>query len=268
MTKDIISEVYNMDCVAGMREYTDKYFDLAIVDIEYGIGASKPSLKQNTIVQKNGSVLNVKQSNYEQKDWDFKKSTPEYFEQLFRVSKKQIIFGGNYYGLEGGYLVWDKLNGLTDQYDCELAWLSFTKRTDLIYYMWRGMIQGETPSRDVRKALRQIGNKSLNEIRVHPTQKPIKLYEWLLNEYAKDLECSNQHCENGIVDELYGEKIYCDLCNGDFTPKILDTHLGSGSSRIAAYRKGFDFVGFEIDKDYFEAQEKRFKTELMQPRLF
>ena len=144
----------------------------------------------------------------------------------------------DYYGLEGGYLVWDKLNGLTDQYDCELAWLSFTKRTDLVYYMWSGMIQGETPSRDVRKALRQIGNKSLNEKRVHPTQKPIKLYEWLLNEYAKE---------------------------GD---KILDTHLGSGSNRIACYRNGFDFVGFELDKDYYEAQEKRFKTELMQPRLF
>ena len=238
MTKEIISEVYNMDCVAGMREYPDKYFDLAIVDIEYGIGASKPSLKPNTVVQKNGSVLNVKQSNYEQKDWDFKNSSPEYFEQLFRVSKKQIIFGGNYYGLEGGYLVWDKLNGLTDQYDCELAWLSFTKRTDLVYYMWSGMIQGEMPSRDVRKALRQIGNKSLNEKRIHPTQKPIALYDWILLNYAKD---------------------------GD---KILDSHLGSGSSRIAAYRNGFDFVGFELDKDYYEAQEKRFKTELMQPRLF
>ena len=268
MTKEAISEVYNMDCIAGMKQYPDKYFDFAICDIEYGIGASKPSKKPNTVVQKNGSVLNVKQSNYEQKDWDFKKSTPEYFEQLFRVSKKQIIFGGNYYGLEGGYLVWDKLNGFTDQYDCELAWLSFTKRTDLVYYMWSGMIQGETPSRDVRKALRQIGNKKLNEKRIHPTQKPIILYEWLLNEYAKDLECSNQHCEDGIVDELYGEKIYCDLCNGDFTPKILDTHGGSMSSVIACLKGGYNITCFEIDREYYNKGKKRIEAFISQGNLF
>ena len=122
---------------------------------------------------------------------------------MFRVSKNQIIFGGNYYGLEGGYLVWDKLNGNSDQYDCELAWLSFTKRTDLVYYMWSGMIQGECASRDVRKALRQIGNKRLNEKRIHETQKPIKLYDWIINEY-----------------KIKGN--------------VFDSHLGSGSNRIAS----------------------------------
>lgn len=261
-------EITNEDCMELMVRYPDNYFDLAIVDIEYGIGASKPSKKPNTVVQKNGSVLNVKQSNYEQKDWDFKKSTPEYFEQLFRISKKQIIFGGNYYGLEGGYLVWDKLNGLTDQYDCELAWLSFTKRTDLVYYMWSGMIQGETPSRDIRKALRQIGNKSLNEKRIHPTQKPILLYEWLLSEYAKDLECSNQHCEDGIVDILYGEKIYCNICDGNFTPKILDTHLGSGSIAIACHNYGFELTACELDVDYYNKAVERIQNHVSQLKLF
>lgn len=233
----MISEVYNIDCVEYMKTIEDNFFDWAICDIEYGIGASKPSKKPHTVKQINGNILNVKQNNYKHSDWDFKKSTPEYFEQLFRVSKKQIIFGGNYYGLEGGYLVWDKLNGLTDQYDCELAWLSFTKRTDLVYYMWSGMIQGETPSRDVRKALYQQGNKKLNEKRIHETQKPVKLYDWIILEYG-------------------------------IKGKVFDSHLGSGSNRIANYMNGNDFYACEIDKEKFDKQEKRFELELMQPKLF
>ena len=232
----MISEVYNIDCIEYMKTVEDNFFDWAICDIEYGIGASKPSKKPHTVKQSNGSFLNVKQNNYTHSDWDFKKSSPEYFKQLFRISKNQIIFGGNYYGLEGGYLVWDKLNGLTDQYDCELAWLSFTKRTDLVYYMWSGMIQGETPSRDIRKALRQIGNKKLNEKRIHETQKPVKLYDWIINEY-----------------KIKG--------------KVFDSHLGSGSNRIANALNGNDFYACEIDEEKFLAQEKRFKQYLQQPKL-
>lgn len=232
-----VSEVYNMDCLDYMRKVDDNFFDWAICDIEYGIGASKPSEKPHTVKQKNATVLKVKQNNYEHSDWDFKKSTPEYFEQLFRISKKQIIFGGNYYGLEGGYLVWDKLNGLTDQYDCELAWLSFTKRTDLVYYMWSGMFQGEQCSRDVRKALRQIGNKQLNEPRIHETQKPVKLYDWIINEY-----------------KVKG--------------KVFDSHLGSGSNRIANHINGNDFYACEIDALKFTNQQNRFYEFLSQPRLF
>src|SRR5690606_31184168 len=119
-------EITNEDNMHLMARYPDGYFDLAIVDLEYCIGASKPSIKNNSIKQSNGSKLSVKLPVYHQKDWDFKKSSAYYFKELFRVSKKQIIFGGNYYGLEGGYLVWDKLNGESDQYGCELAWLSFT----------------------------------------------------------------------------------------------------------------------------------------------
>ena len=209
MTKDIISEVYNMDCIAGMKEYPDKYFDLAIVDIPYGLGEK---------LTQGGTWA----SKYSKTDasWDV---LPElkYYTELFRVSKNQIIWGANYFVehlFQGkkGWIVWDKAqHGLTMS-DCELAFSSF-----------------DFPTR-IFKQNRVI---LLQEGTIHPTQKPIKLYEWILMNYAKE---------------------------GD---KILDTHLGSGSSRIAAYRNGFDFVGFEIDKDYFEAQEKRFKTELMQPRL-
>lgn len=226
--ENFISNVYNMDCVEYMKSLPDNFFDWAICDIEYGIGASKPSKKPNTVKQANGNVLAVKNNNYKHSDWDFRKSTPEYFKELFRVSKNQIIFGGNYYGLEGGYLVWDKLNGLTDQYDCELAWLSFTKRTDLVYYMWSGMIQGEECGRDVRKSLRQIGNKSQNEKRIHETQKPVKLYDWIINEY-----------------EVKG--------------KVFDSHLGSGSNRIANDINRNEFYACEIDKEKFDNQNLRFK---------
>ena len=214
MTKNIISEVYNMDCVAGMREYPDKYFDLAIVDPPYGIGISGQKEK------KQGKKSDRKY--HEEKNWDLSIPEKEYFLELFRISKNQIIWGANYFVehlFQGkkGWIVWDKAqHGLTMS-DCELAFSSF-----------------DFPTR-IFKQNRVI---LLQEGTIHPTQKPIKLYEWILMNYAKE---------------------------GD---KILDTHLGSGSSRIAAYRNGFDFVGFELDKDYYEAQEKRFKTELMQPRLF
>ena len=214
MTKNIISEVYNKDCVAGMREYPDKYFDLAIVDPPYG-NIDAIGLTDN---KKNGKQA-TKRKGYKL----FENIAPEneYYIELERISKNQIIWGGNFLGLCGGVIVWQK-NG-TAFGEAEVAICSTHKSVKVFEYTWNGMIQGD------------MKNK---EIRIHPTQKPVKLYEWILMNYAKE---------------------------GD---KILDTHLGSGSSRIACYRNGFDFVGFELDKDYYEAQEKRFKTELMQPRLF
>lgn len=234
--KTNISKTYNIDCLKYMKTIQNNFFDWAICDIEYGIGASKPADKPNKVKQKNGNILNIKKSNYEHSDWDFKKSSQEYFNELFRISKKQIIFGGNYYGLEGGYLVWDKLNGLTDQYDCELAWLSFTKRTDLVYYLWSGMMQGKTPSRDVKKALIQNGNKKLNEKRIHETQKPVKLYDWLIQEYK-------------------------------IAGKVFDSHLGSGSNRIANHINGNDFYACEIDEKKFLKQEERFNDYLSQLKI-
>ncbi|MGL5261392.1 MAG: DNA methyltransferase, partial [Bacteroides sp.] len=154
---------------------------------------------------------------------------------------RYIIWGCNFMSIpfhSCGRIIWDKLNWDSYQRDAEIAYVSFMNDVRIIYYLWKGMFQGLTPSLDATKAMIQQGNKSLNEKRIHPTQKPVKLYEWLLMNYAKE---------------------------GD---KILDTHLGSGSSRIAAHKLGFEFVGCELDKDYFEAQEKRFKTETMQQILF
>jgi len=230
-------ELLHIDCMEYMATLPDKAFELAIVDLEYGIGASRPSKKPNRARQKNGKMLSVKSVIYQQKDWDFKMSGAEYFEQLFRISINQIVWGGFYYGLAGGAIVWDKLNGETDQYDCEIAYQSFSKRTDLVYYMWSGMFQGEYCGKDIRMALKQIGNKSLNEQRIHPTQKPIALYKWLLHNYAKP---------------------------GD---RILDTHGGSRSLAIACHQMGFDHVSCELDKDYHEASVKRFKEQTSQLSL-
>ena len=207
MTKEIISEVYNMDCIEGMKQYPDKYFDLAIVDPPYGLERFK----------KGGSHINKYGS--ESGHWNNTKPTLEYFTELFRVSQNQIIWGGNNFELPPSeyFIIWQKSNALDFSFAMvEQAWTNIKKPAKLFKNL-------------------HVQN---NEERIHPTQKPIKLYDWILLNYAQ---------------------------KGD---NILDTHLGSGSSRIAAYRNGFDFVGFELDKDYYEAQEKRFKTELMQPRLF
>lgn len=231
--------ITNEDNMELMKCYPDNYFDLAIVDVEYCLGASKQSKKPEFVKQKNGKKLKVKNTNsYTQKDWDFKKSADSYFNELFRVSKNQIIFGGNYYGLEGGYLVWDKLNGESDQFGCELAWLSFTKRTDIVRFLWSGMFQGITAGVDVNKTNIQQGNKQLNEKRIHPTQKPVALYKWILDKYAKE---------------------------GD---KILDTHLGSGSIAIACHDYGFELTACELDSEYYDKAIERIKNHVNQLKLF
>ena len=213
MTKEIISEVYNKDCVAGMREYPDKYFDLAIVDPPYGLGkrlhngsSSSPFIKSQALKINN---------------WDNEIPTIEYFNELKRVSKNQIVWGGNYFAEHLGnfrcFLYWDKTIHGNSYSDGELAWTSFDK-----------------PVRYFRQNIATI----TSEGRIHPTQKSIILYEWILANYAKPNDL------------------------------ILDTHLGSGSSRIAAYKGGFNFVGFEIDQEYYEKQEKRFNDFKSQLRLF
>ena len=203
---------YNMDCMEYMKTLPDKAFDLAIVDPPYGAS--------DAIGLVNGKSHAANRTDYKQ--FTNEAPPPEYFIELKRISKHQIIWGGNFFGLSGGYICWNKHG--TAFGEAELAYCSKINSVRVFDYTWNGMIQ------------KNMGANK--EIRIHPCQKPVALYEWLLRNYAKP---------------------------GD---KILDTHLGSGSSRIAAYNLGFDFVGCEIDKDYFNAQEERFKRHTAQIRLF
>jgi site-specific DNA-methyltransferase (adenine-specific) len=198
--------VYNKDCIEGMKEYPDKWFELAIVDPPYGIGDKF----------KGGKTGKMNFNEIVNKDWD-KVPSDEYFAELQRVSKNQIIWGGNYFNLPPTrcFIVWDKI--ISEDFSlamAELAWTSFDKLAK-IYKL-------QVPK----------------NVKIHPTQKPVALYDWLLKNYAKE---------------------------GD---KILDTHVGSGSSRIAAHKGKFDFTGFEIDADYWLAQEKRYKDFASQLTLF
>lgn len=233
-------ELLNIDCMEYMKGQTDNAFDLAIVDPPYGIGASKQSNKSKFVKQKNGSKIWVEDGGYQHKGWDDKPVDANYFNELKRVSKNQIIWGVNYYNYNFGCgrIVWDKLNDHSDQNDCEIAYCSLNKRLDIVRYLWSGFCQGLTIGGNSRQALEQIGNKSKNEKRIHPTQKPVKLYEWLLTNYA----------EKG--------------------QRILDTHLGSGSSAIAAHYFGCDFVGCELDSDYFKAAKERFNEATAQESMF
>jgi len=215
-----LSEVYNQDCDKGMLSYPAGYFDLAICDVNYGIG--EDGLKNHS------RSNSAKAKQYTPKEWDKKSVTKETLDGIIRVSKNQIIWGANHFISKIPYdspawVVWDKQNGENDFADCELAWTSFDSAVRIFRFRWAGMLQGD------------MKNK---EIRIHPTQKPVALYKWLLSNYAKE---------------------------GD---KILDTHLGSGSSRIACYDGGFDFVGFELDKEYFDASVKRFEIFKSQGKLF
>jgi site-specific DNA-methyltransferase (adenine-specific) len=231
-------QITNEDNMQLMARYPDKYFELAIVDPEYGIGASKPSKKNAYAKQKNGSKLAVKQFQSKNKDWDLKTADQSYLDELYRVSKHQVIFGANYYGLKGGMIVWDKLNGECDQMGCEIAYCSMNQRTDIVYFLWSGFMQGVYCGKDVRRAVVQQGNKKLNETRIHETQKPVPLYKYLLDNYANPSD------------------------------KILDTHLGSGSIAIACHDYGFDLTACELDTDYFNAAMKRITQHQSQLSVF
>jgi site-specific DNA-methyltransferase (adenine-specific) len=214
------SEVFNEDCMVGMARYPDKYFDLAIVDPPYGIG--EDGRNNHTRGKLTASKDYTKNSRYDN-------AIPDalYFIELRRVSKNQIIWGGNYFiehlNSTPCFIVWDKNNGETDFADCELAWASFKTAVRRYKYTWHGMLQQ---------------NMKDKEERIHPNHKPIALYKWLLHNYAKP---------------------------GD---KILDTHMGSQSSRIAAFNMGFDYTGFEIDAEYFNDGNKRFLEQTAQIQLF
>ena len=206
-------ELLNIDCMEYMATQPDKAFDLAIVDPPYGIGANKMTLG-------NGKKKIFRGNS----DWDIAPPSEKYFEELFRVSTHQVIWGANHFISKFArdsscWVFWDKGTGSNDFADGELAWCSFDKTVRKFFKSW-------------------VGANAKDIERIHPTQKPIALYEWLLSNYA----------EKG--------------------QRILDTHLGSGSSAIAAHYFGCDFVGCELDEDYFKAASDRFSRETRQVAMF
>jgi site-specific DNA-methyltransferase (adenine-specific) len=211
-----LNRLYLMDCMEGMKQFPDKYFELAIVDPPYGIGANKMTLGNGKRKIYRGS-----------EDWDREPPKPEYFSELFRVSKNQIIWGANHFisriPIDSScWIFWDKGTGDNDFADGELAWTSFSSTVRKYFKSWVGANAKERNETD----------------RIHPTQKPIALYKWLLTNYAKQ---------------------------GD---KILDTHVGSASSLIACHDYGFDYIGFEIDKEYYEKAKERLDAVKSQLTMF
>ena len=203
--------ITNEDNMILMSRYPDNYFDLAIVDPPYGIGMAKGV-----------EVGKWKRNIHKVKDWDNETPSLQYFKELFRTSKNQIIWGGNYFidylSNTKCMIFWDKKNGTNFMSDGELAWTSFGSSVRRFVY-------------------NHIQEHNLGIKRIHPTQKPVALYKWLLQNYAKE---------------------------GD---KILDTHLGSGSIAIACHQMDFELTGCELDAEYYNAALKRFKQQTAQLRL-
>ena len=208
------------DSLQALKNYGDNHFDIAIVDPPYGIDINNQSQG------KGGGV--ARKIDYTKKDWD--KSVPDitYFNEVRRVSKNQIVWGANHFISKlpidsSCWLVWDKDNGTSDFADCELAWTSFKTAVRRFKYTWAGMRQQ---------------NMKDKEERIHPTQKPVALYKWMLDNYT---------------------------CEGDL---VLDTHLGSGSIAIACHYMKRRLVGYEIDQEYYEKACKRFNEKTRQIALW
>jgi site-specific DNA-methyltransferase (adenine-specific) len=223
--------ITNEDNMLLMARYPNNYFDLAIVDPPYGIGFDRENPTMSAGVRKDGTKRkketwsNPKEKGYTKKNWDKQTPTEEYWNQLMRVSKNQIIWGGNYFSdylkPHGGWIVWDKgvAEGMSLS-QAELAWNSCLNSIRIVKVLWAGY------------------KKANNENRIHPTQKPVDLYKWILDKYAKQ---------------------------GD---KIIDTHLGSGSIAIACHDYGFDLTACELDKEYFDLAIKRITEHQSQTKLF
>lgn len=211
--------ITNEDNMELMARYEDNYFDLAIVDPPYGISYARG---------KNGWGVNKNRPELKDVKWDKETPQQEYFNELFRVSKNQLIWGGNYFTdkipVSKCWVVWNKINNTDNKSvfaDAELCWTSFTKVVKMFTLRTMGFISDTN-----------------DEFRIHPTQKPTELYKWILKNYAK---------------------------NGD---KILDTHLGSGSIAIAAHDYGFDLTACELDKEYFDKAMERINNHVAQLKLF
>lgn len=250
------SKIFNEDCIGYMKTLSYEHYGLAISDPNYGIGeSSKNHASRNTPVkQRNGEVMRAPRTTYKKKNWDDVPPPDEYFAELYRTTKNQIIWGANYFKQiveepfkpprrehwkefiatnPTGWIIWDKCNGTNDFNDCELAWTSFDRPTYILPYMWNGMMQGKSITEfDIAQ-----GNKKLNEKRIHPTQKPVLLYRKLLIEYG-----------------IPGMSVF-------------DSHAGSQSLRVAAHMEGWDYSGCEIDKEIFQSGSKRFGEEFSKQEI-
>ena len=222
-------KITNEDNMELMARYEDNYFDLAVVDPPYGINADKAQNKAaESRIKANGKNKSGRGwKQYRLTNWDNEIPTNKYFEELFRVSKKQIIWGGNYFNylwsFSNSFIIWNKMQRDFSLADGELAWFSETNKAMRTFDFSRGGA---------------LADNNKNGGRLHPTQKPVKLYEWLLMNYAKE----------GF--------------------RILDTHLGSGSIAIACHNLGYELTACELDKDYFNAAMKRIEQHKSQQRLF
>lgn len=232
---------YCIDNIEFMKTKPDKYYDLAIVDPPYGINVAKMAYTQEDnrpVKQKNGTILRVKKLKYKHGDWDKMPPTQEYFDELFRVSKHQIIWGINYFDLKGignGRIKWNKCvpEGVSFN-NYEYAYCSLIENEIEFTYMWAGMFQGKS----LDEPTTQQANKKLNEKRIHPTHKPVKLYLWTLNQFAKD------------------------------GWKLIDTNGGGMSIAIAADEFNIDLDITEIDKEYFSDGTNRYYNHKRQLKLW
>lgn len=214
----------NCDCMELMSTIPDKFIDLAIVDPPYFSGPEKRRYYGSKV-----STTKVKRRYYPPLE-SWKVPTAEYFDELFRVSKHQIILGVNHYKYifpSSGRIVWDKCNGKSTFSDCEIAYCSLHDSVRMFRFMWNGMMQGKS----IEEGHIMQGNKKFNEKRIHPTQKPVALYEWILQTYAKE----------GWI--------------------LLDTHVGSGSSLIAFEKHGYEYLASEIDSQMYELSLRRLQSE-------
>ena len=217
--EEYINKIINADCMDILKQLPDKCIDLVPTDPPYGIGeaAGKNKSRGNLAVAKD----------YGNKDWDCKIPDKEVFDEIFRVSKNQIIFGGNYFveylTNSSCWLVWDKNNGTNDFADCELAWTSFKSAVRKYLWTWNGMLQQDMKNKDIR---------------IHPTQKPLKLFEMILRDYSN---------ENDL---------------------ILDCFSGSGTTAVACHNLKRRFICIEKDYDYWKASVERLEIAQAQQKLF
>ena len=232
-----LNRLYNMDCMLGMKDFPDKYFDLAIVDPPYGIDRANNKLT----IGRNHSRKNsfIKRCDYGNKKWDNESPNEIYFNELFRISKNQIIWGANHFISKipidsTCWIIWDKVDALPTYASGEMAWTSFDKPMKIVPLRHSGFKRGIKVGKESKIKYNIPFSGSMD---IHPTQKPIALYKWLLKNYAKP----------------------------DF--KIIDTHAGSCSSVIAFLDFGCQWIAFEIDKDYYQSASKRIENHKAQLKL-